>query len=148
MKFISILIITFIAMQLIPLEKSNPKVDATLTLQAPQEVQKILTNSCYDCHSNETKWPWYSNVAPVSFYITNRINEGRKALNFSIWNEIDEETKVKRLQRAIITVKNGMMPKLSYSMVHEDTKLSLEEKKVLVEWFEKELDGKKLELFR
>ena len=140
-KTMFVVAVIFIGMQLLSVERSNPQVDDALTLKAPTEVQNILQNSCYDCHSFETKWPWYSNIAPVSFFVANHVDEARKALNFSTWDTIDEEVKVKRLKRAIITVKNEMMPKPTYAMAHEETKLNDNEKKLLIEWFENELGG-------
>lgn len=138
-KIMIIVVLIMILIQFIPLEKTNPKVDKVIALNSNTEVMKILKRSCYDCHSYETKWSIYSDIAPLSFSVSSHVSKGRKTLNFSEWNKIDIDTKKERLKRAIKTVKNGMMPLSSYLMFHEEAKLSQDDKKILVEWFEKEL---------
>ena len=138
-KIMIIVILIMILIQFIPLEKTNPKVDETIALNSDIEVMKILKRSCYDCHSYETKWSIYSDIAPLSFSVSSHVSKGRKTLNYSEWDKIDIETKITRLKRAIKTVKNGTMPLSSYLMLHEEAKLSQDDKKILVEWFEKEL---------
>ena len=128
-----------LAIQFISVDKTNPSVDDTLTLKAPSEVMVLLKKSCYDCHSNETIWPTYANIAPVSFFISYHVHQARAAMNFSEWNKIDKETKTRRLERAIVTTKNEMMALPSYIAGHEEAKLSKEEKTTLVTWFEDEL---------
>jgi hypothetical protein len=134
------IIVILVLVQLIPLEKSNPPVDKTIALDAQENVMGILRNSCYDCHSNETKWPYYSNIAPFSFFVVSHVNKGRKALNFSEWENIEEWKKVQRLKRAITTVNNGMMALPSYVSVHDDAKLNKDEKEILSRWFEEQLE--------
>lgn len=132
-------VIVLIAIQFISVEKTNPPVDNTLTLKAPAEVIGVLKQSCFDCHSNETKWPYYSDIAPISFFVATHVKDARTALNFSEWNIIAEDIKIQRIKRGIITVKNEMMPLPSYVVAHEDAKLSKEEKTILITWFENEL---------
>ena len=139
-KTIIFTLFILIAIQFINVEKTNPPIDDAITLQAPKEVMSIVKNSCYDCHSYETKWPSYSDIAPISFFVASHVKDGRKALNFSEWNKIDTAKKEQRLKRAIITVNNGMMALPSYTSMHEDTKLSKDEKKILTAWFEQELE--------
>jgi uncharacterized membrane protein len=128
------------SLQLISVDKTNPKTDEQLAIDAPQDVKHILKKGCYDCHSNETKWPYYSNIAPVSFFVASHVKNGRKALNFSTYKEINKDIKEQRLKRAIMTVNNGMMALPSYLSVHDDAVLDKEEKKILTKWFEKELE--------
>ena len=99
-KMFLILIGIILLMQLIQPEKTNPPVDTTITLKAPQEVMQILKRACYDCHSYETIWPWYSNIAPLSWSIASHVKDGREAVNFSKWEEIQDEIKIKRLDGA------------------------------------------------
>lgn len=138
------IIFTFVALllllQLIPVEKTNPQIDSQSTLNTDANVMKILKKSCYDCHSNETKWPIYASIAPFSFFVTSHVNDGRKALNFSNYNNIDNEIKEKRLKRAIVTTKNERMALPSYRLAHESAKLSKEEKEILSAWFEHEIE--------
>ena len=138
-KIMIIVILIMILIQFRPLEKPHPNVDETIALNSDIEVMKILKRRCYDCHSYETKWSIYSDIAPLSFSVSSHVSKGRKTLNYSEWNKIDIETKITRLKRAIKTVKNGTMPLSSYLMLHEEAKLSQDDKKILVEWFEKEL---------
>ncbi len=134
--------VSLLAIQFIPLEKTNPKVDATVSLKADEKVMKILKKSCYDCHSYETKWSIYSNIAPLSFGVVSHVEDGRKALNFSNYANIDDEIKEKRVNRAIILIKNGRMPVSNYLTFHEEARMTKAEKETLIAWFEKELDSK------
>lgn len=133
------IVIIFVGIQFIGVDKTNPPVDKKIALSANDEVINILKNSCYDCHSYETKWPYYSDIAPVSFFVASHVNKGRKALNFSEWENIDKEIKIQRLKRAVKTVNNKMMALPSYVSVHENAKLSKNDKETLTQWFEKEL---------
>jgi hypothetical protein len=128
-----------LAIQLIRPERSNPPVDKSLELQAPKEVMDILKRSCYDCHSYETKWTTASSIAPFMWTIASHVKEGRKALNFSEWKKMDKDTKIKKLDRSIQTLKSGIMPLPSYVNYHDEAKLSKEDKKLLLEWFTNKL---------
>ena len=134
------IIITLILIQFINVDKTNPQVDENLTLQAAPEVQTILKKSCYDCHSYETSWPYYADIAPISFFVSSHVKKGRKAINFSKWKDIDLKIKKQRLKRAVITVNNEMMALPSYLYAHEEAKLNKEEKQTLIAWFKKELE--------
>ena len=138
-KIVVGVILMLVLIQLIPLKKTNPKVDTTIALKTDENVMKILKKSCYDCHSNETKWSVYSKIAPLSFKILSNVNRGRAALNFSTWQDIKVDIKVARLKRAIKTVNNKQMPLSAYLSLHDEAKISYDERKVLVKWFEKEL---------
>jgi len=138
-KIIIGIILVLGLIQFIPLEKTNSKVDKAIALKTDESIMKILKKSCYDCHSDETKWSIYSDIAPLSFGVVAHVNDGREALNFSKWKSIKLSIKKARLKRAIKTVNNEMMPMSSYLMFHEEAKMSKEEKKILVKWLEKEL---------
>jgi len=114
--------------------QTNPKEDDLVRINAPKEVLNILKKSCYDCHSNETKWTWYSSIAPFSWVIVGHVDDGRKALNFSQYKNIDKDIKEKRLKRIIQTTNNGMMPLSSYTSFHEGTELNTQEKQLLRDW--------------
>lgn len=136
-------IFTFVALllllQFIPVKKTNTPIDSKLTLSAETKVMEVLKKSCYDCHSNETKWPFYASIAPSSFFVASHVNDGRKALNFSNYNNIDSKTKEKRLSRAIVTIKNERMALPSYRFAHESANLSKEENELLIAWLEEEI---------
>ena len=139
MKIALIMIGILLAIQLIRPEMTNPPADEALALKAPENVMKILKTSCYDCHSNETIWPWYAQIAPLSWTILGHVNDGREALNFSSYNQIDSKIKTKRLKRAIKTVNNGMMPLSNYLLLHKDATLSNAQKSVIIDWCNQEL---------
>jgi hypothetical protein len=136
---LSIFVILF-AIQFISVDKTNPPVDENLTLQAPQEVMSLLKQSCYDCHSYETRWPSYASVAPISFVVASHVKDARKAMNFSTWNKMDKKVKEERLKRAIKTVNNGLMALPSYVSAHEEAKLNRDDKMTLAAWFNQELE--------
>lgn len=139
-KTVLFLVIILIGIQFIPADKTNPSVDEALTLKADESVMKLLKSSCYDCHSFETKWPYYADIAPISFFVSGHVKDARAALNFSIWEAMDIKIKEARLKRAIITVNNEMMALPSYVAAHEEAKLSVEQKEILTAWFKEELN--------
>ncbi|MFT5662399.1 MAG: hypothetical protein ACI9TV_003050 [Sulfurimonas sp.] len=138
-KIVIGIVIILVGIQFISVDKTNPPLDEKLTLKAPAQVMEVMKQSCFDCHSNETKWPYYADIAPMSFVVADHVKDARRALNFSKWNEISEEIKILRLKRAIVTVKNGMMALPSYVSAHEEAELSKEDKTILITWFESEL---------
>jgi len=138
-KIVLFTIFPLIGIQFIPIDKINPKIDETMSLHTDIQVMKILKKSCYDCHSNETKYSIYADIAPLSFGIESHISDARKALNFSNYKNISDDIKKARLQRAIKTIKNGMMPLSSYLMFHNEAKMTQEERDILIRWFEREL---------
>jgi hypothetical protein len=115
------------AIQLVPYghARANPPVvrDATWPDAA---ARRIAVAACYDCHSNQTRWPWYSRVAPSSWYVRNHVDEGRSALNFSEWQRSQE------IEDLAGTVRDGSMPPRSYTLIHPDARLSASEKAELV----------------
>ena len=139
-KTVIILLLLLVAIQFIRPARTNPPVDPAHALHADEEVIQLLRQSCYDCHSNETRWPWYSQIAPISWSIASHVDDGREALNFSEWTQIDPKIKAKRLKRAIQTTRNGMMPLPMYLWIHKDAKLSREQKKVIEKWATAELE--------
>jgi heme-binding protein len=132
----------FIGLQFIRPARTNPAVDQSQTihahLQVTPEVAAILDRSCQDCHSNTTRWPWYSNVAPVSWLLTDHVNEGRQHLNLSEWGRYDNRRAQKKLEEMCDEVKDGAMPISSYTQIHRGAKLSAEDVNVLCDWAEAE----------
>ena len=102
-------------------------------IQAPKKVMAILKRSCYDCHSNHTNWPWYSNIAPISFEVRAHVKDGRNWLNFSIWNQYDEKKKQK-LYKDIAKSIDWKMPPTDYMWIHKNACLSPEDRKLIKEW--------------
>jgi hypothetical protein len=145
MKIVVYFVIGFaIVIQLIRPDFKNPAIDEKVALNSDSHVMSVLKTSCYDCHSSETKYPWYHNVAPISWIMSNNIDNGRKALDFSNWANIDADVKLKRLERAKQLVNNELMPKHEYLMMHKNAVLNNEDKQTLEQFFDaqiKELDG-------
>ncbi|PIF04906.1 MAG: cytochrome C [Arcobacter sp.] len=128
-----IVLAIFIALQFIPAKIENPKTDPTLEIKAPTEIISIFKRSCYDCHSNKAKIPWYQSIAPASFLIKKHVDLGRKWLNFSTWEKYDEKEKDKKLKGIFRTVFIAM-PLASYITLHKEAKLSKEEIKLIRDW--------------
>lgn len=130
--------VIFIGMQFFSPSRTNPPIDESKTLQAsvnvPPDVSEILSSSCNDCHSNETKWVWYTHVAPVSFFTGNHVTEGRHELNFSEWGNYTDKKKGRRLEQICELAEKKEMPLSSYIWLHSDAKLSDEDIKKLCDW--------------
>lgn len=138
-KILLALLVVVIAIQLVPVNRDNPPVNAeqdfiTMTKPTP-EVAAILKSACYDCHSNETRYPWYSRIAPVSWWLKDHINEGREELNFSVWGTYKAKRIDHKLKEAAELVNEGEMPMDSYTWMHADARLTADQKKTLTTWF-------------
>jgi hypothetical protein len=118
--------------QLVPIDRTNPPVEADVG--APPEVDRVLRAACYDCHSNQTVWPWYSRAAPVSWLLAYDVREGRKELNFSTWQRYDARRRQKKLRETVETLKEGEMPPWYYAMVHPEARLAEADRQALLAW--------------
>ena len=136
------LAVLLLGLQFVRPAKTNPVIDQTRALhnqaEMSAEVATVLQRACYDCHSNDTRWPWYSNVAPVSWFVIDHVNHGRRHLNFSNWASYDKQDKAAHLQLIGDTVRVNIMPMSSYTLVHRDAQLSDEDKKLIGEWVKAE----------
>lgn len=133
-----VLAIIFAGLQFIRPARTNPPVDDGRTIQShtriTPEVARILDRSCNDCHSNQTRWPWYSNVAPVSWFVINHVNVGRREMNLSDWARYDTEHQKGLLKDICKEVTGGQMPLSSYLRLHQEAKLSSEDVRTLCDW--------------
>lgn len=129
----------FIIIQFFPIDKTNPitneGMDFLKIKNTPEPIAKLIRNSCYDCHSNETKYPFYSNIQPVAWLLKNHIDEGRKELNFSTFATYEPKRQAHKLEEAAEYVEQKNMPLESYTLGHSDAKLSDEQRKQLVNYF-------------
>lgn len=125
-------LIVFAGIQLVPVDRSNPPVETEVT--APAEVRSILRRACYDCHSNETKWPWYSRIAPVSWLVASDVHEAREAMNFSAWNRLAPSRQIKKQRKCWKEVEQGEMPLWFYAPLHPSATLTDDERLVLKSW--------------
>lgn len=140
--FVLALVVVFIGLQFVRPVRTNPAVDQTQTihahLQMTPQVAAIIDRSCQDCHSNMTRWPWYSNVVPASWFLVDHVNEGRQHLNFSEWGKLDRRRADKRLEEMCEEVSDKLMPLDSYTWIHRSAKLSADDIKTLCDWTETE----------
>jgi heme-binding protein len=128
----------FVVIQFFGPAKSNPAVDPSQIIEArlhvTPQMAAIFDRSCNDCHSNKTRWPWYSNVAPVSWLVIGDVNEGRSMMNLSEWGYLDPDRQARKLQQMCEEVQDGVMPLSSYTPLHPGSKLSSDDVKMLCDW--------------
>jgi hypothetical protein len=135
----AILAILLIAAQLIRPNRTNPPVDPALevhaTAQVSPEVSAILRRSCFDCHSNETVWPWYTNITPVNWWIVrSHVEHGRGHFNFSEWGRKEIKDRDHILDEICEEVEKAAMPLPSYLILHGDARLTDQQKQALCDW--------------
>lgn len=126
------IVVLFLGAQLVPVNRDNPPVEQEI--EPPQDVQVILKQSCYDCHSHETVWPWYAHVAPASWLVTYDVHHARKHLDFSTWNRYDAKKRAKKLDEIHDEVEEGDMPLWYYLIMHPHARLDPQQKARLLEW--------------
>ena len=130
---IVILILAVIAaIQFWPVERTNPPV--TSDVEAPPETRAVLRTACYDCHSNETRWPWYSRIAPVSWLVVHDVHHAREHVNFSEWDSIPDGDRATVARRIWKEIEDGEMPLLMYRIMHPEARLSEDQKTVIKNW--------------
>lgn len=137
-----VLFLAFVALQFYRPDRSAPPIVAAETLEAsadvPENVEQILARSCNDCHTNKTNYPWYSQIAPASIFLANHISEGRRQLNFSVWNTYEAARRRRKLGEICEQVSDGEMPLPSYLWIHRNAGLSPDDVKILCDWTEAE----------
>jgi len=127
-----VLVIVLIGSQAIRPARTNPPV--TGEINAPPEIKSILKKTCYNCHSNETVRPWYSQVAPASWLLVYDVSNGRKRVNFSEWSSLPPQRQAKKLKKAEEDIKEGEMPLWYYLPLHPEARLSEADKSTLEAW--------------
>jgi hypothetical protein len=136
--FLLIVLLAFIAIQLVPVARTNPTFDPKLTVErqvkVPEDVRAILDRSCKDCHSNETVWPAYAYVAPVSWLLTSHVRDAREKMNLSEWGTMDSDAAKDVLIEVCRQVKKGQMPLPSYTLIHRSAILSPSDVTTLCTW--------------
>ncbi|PWL38574.1 cytochrome C [Flagellimonas aquimarina] len=132
------LLIIFVAMQFYRPEKNMAEGDYVAAFEAETKpspaVQQILETTCYDCHSANTVYPWYNNIAPVSYWLYDHIEEGKEHLNFSDWNNYSVKKKDHKLEELVEEVDEGEMPLNEYTWTHKEANLTADQKKLLMDW--------------
>lgn len=138
---LALLLIVIVVIQFIPVDRTNPEFDVKYDFDAPANVKEIVVNSCYDCHSNQTKWVWYSYVAPMSWLVTDHVKDGRKHINFSEWLKKPEEKRQKIKEEMIEEIEAGNMPLPGYVMLHSTVEITDEKLQILKAWTFAEADS-------
>lgn len=108
--------------------------DIMHSINVPDSVAGLLQTACYDCHSDHTKYPWYSKITPVNWWLHNHITDGKKELNFSVFSTYSYRRKGKKLHEIAETVEKNEMPLDSYLWIHKEAKLNEAQRKMIVEW--------------
>jgi uncharacterized membrane protein len=127
-----VVLLGLIAIQFVPVKRDNPPVQ--VEIPAPPAVQAVLRESCYDCHSNETVWPWYSRVAPISWLVADDVRKGREEVNFSTWNVYPAKVAAHKIEEMWDEVEEGKMPLPNYLRLHPEARLTEEDRKLLGDW--------------
>ena len=133
------LVVILVAIQFVPVDRTSPPVEDEVP--APPDVRAVLRRACYDCHSNETTWPWYSRIAPVSWLIARDVREGREETNYSTWSRYDAKRQAKLLKESWEEVAEGEMPPWFYLPLHPDAKLSEADRAALKAWATRQSEG-------
>ena len=130
----------FLLIQFLPSGRSNPPVDPARTIErtltVPSEVKTILDRSCHNCHSNDTVWPWYAHVAPVSWLMVGDVNAAREDMNLSEWGDANADAQRDTLLEVCRQVKKAAMPLSSYTLLHREAALSAADVTTLCNWSE------------
>lgn len=142
-----VILVILVAIQFVPVNREVPPGDKNndflVVTQAPEDVQMRMRNACYDCHSNETRWPWYSHIAPVSFVIAKHVADGKDHLNFSDWAIYDQKDYPDILKHMKKELEKGEMPLAGYALIHTDAKMTDERKELILNWIDKVSDSYK-----
>jgi len=138
-KILIALLVVLVVLQFFQIDKTNPAVDESKdflkTQNTPEEIASIIKTSCYDCHSNESKYPWYSNVQPAGWFLKDHIDEGRRELNFSTFTDYELKRQDHKLEECIEYIEKDEMPLGSYTLVHREAALTEAQKNTLIEYF-------------
>lgn len=137
-RIVLVLLALFVIAQFIRIDKTVPEYDKNgdfISLNPGHEKEAtLLKNACYDCHSYETKYPWYAEIAPVSWLVGDHIEDGRKHLNFSIWSTYEPEKQAHKLDESLEEMEEGKMPDPGYVKMHAEANLSKEDKEALMNY--------------
>ena len=141
LKYIAIiLLLALVLLQFYPSELNEGNNDSDSEISklyaVPENVQQKLRVSCYDCHSNNTNYPWYNKIQPIALYLEDHIRVGKGHLNFDEFGSYDREEQKELLEEIVHEIKNGEMPLTSYTLIHREARLSETEKKEIIDWAE------------
>jgi len=133
-----LIVVLLVVIQFVPVKAPSNNINTSNDLVSVEkldgDVSVILKSSCYDCHSSQTHYPWYSHMAPVSWLVANDVKEGRAKLNFSDWKLNNKRRKIRQLEDIKEQVQQGEMPMGIYTVIHKKAKLTESQKQLLVKW--------------
>lgn len=133
-----VLLLTFMVMQFFQPDKNNNSVilsnDISSVVTVPDDVNLILHSACYDCHSNNTEYPWYTNIQPAGWWLSSHINDGKRHLNFNEFATYTTERKREKLDDVSKSIKEDWMPLNSYTWMHKDARLTAAQKQLIINW--------------
>ena len=118
-----------------------PTSDFMVVNNVPKEVERIITTSCYDCHSNNTEYPWYNKLQPVAWFLEDHVAHGKEELNFNEWADYSTRRKNSKLKSINSQIEDEEMPLWSYTLIHREAELSEDEKKIVLDWVSKLKDS-------
>jgi hypothetical protein len=134
---VGVLVAAIVLAQLLPVDRENPP--AETEVPTTPEARALLVRACFDCHSNQVVWPWYSRVAPVSWLVAKDVREGREELNFSTWSRFNAKKQRKLLEKTLKEVDQGEMPLRLYRLGHPEARLSTADRDLLGRWVDESL---------
>ncbi len=133
-----ILLVSFVGIQFVPTERNQsttiPKADFIKINKPPNKISAILKESCYDCHSNNTDYPWYNKIQPVAWFLEDHIKQGKDELNFNTWNDLSDRKKRSKLKSIINQIKDDEMPLSSYTLIHRGAILNGSDKDTTIDY--------------
>ena len=142
-KILIALILLFIIAQFFSPKKNQSGLYAInkflVETKAPMEVQKILTQACFDCHSDQTTYPWYNSITPVNYWLNSHVNGGKSHLDVSKWSTYSVKRKAHKLEELIEEVEEGEMPLASYKWTHASADLTNDQIEALIHWAQREI---------
>ncbi|MEM9824855.1 MAG: heme-binding domain-containing protein [Bacteroidota bacterium] len=137
-------LIFLLLIQFFPIDKTNPPFDLAEDYlqisQPPIAVQQMIKAACYDCHSHQTVYPWYTNIQPIGKWIKGHVEYGKENLNFSLWANYSPDKAKHKLEECIEVMENGRMPMKSYTWTHPDAKLDESQQTELIAWFKNQYE--------
>ena len=140
-KIAWILLISLVVIQFIRPDRNLSEIpydtDFIAETNPPEEVHMILKSSCYDCHTDHTRYPWYFEIAPISYWIADHIEHGKGHLNFTQWNGYDLAKKDHKLEEVVETLESGEMPLNEYTWTHHEARLSEDQRAAVIQWAER-----------
>lgn len=143
-KIIIVVLVALVGIQFFPAKRNQNatvlETDFIKTYDVPIEIQTILTTSCYDCHSNNTNYPWYNKIQPITWLLENHISKGKEELNFSEFGDYSKRRKKNKLKSIISQIKDEEMPLSSYTIIHDDAILTEQEKTNIISWIKQNIN--------